>query len=94
MTAGATEDYSASVNWLVFKVKTTKNLSPQRNNTKLENNLVWCIPCKDCDALNVGESGQKLAKKLNEHKSNAAGSKSPKQNMLTAARDTKLIGIV
>ncbi|XP_072048674.1 uncharacterized protein [Amphiura filiformis] len=41
-----------------------------------QSGVVYSIPCKDCDSLYIGESGRKLEKRLTEHKSKAASSKS------------------
>ena len=41
-----------------------------------QSGVIYRIKCKDCDSLYIGESGRKLEKRLAEHKSKAASSKS------------------
>ena len=52
-------------------------MSP-KDKTALEkqSGVIYSIKCKDCDSLYIGESGRKLEKRLAEHKSKAASSKS------------------
>ena len=41
-----------------------------------QSGVVYQLSCKDCNASYIGESGRKLGKRLSEHKSSAASSKS------------------
>ena len=70
---------SAGVN-TSFKPLTTlrKVLVSPKDKTALEkqSGVIYSIKCKDCDSLYIGESGRKLEKRLAEHKSKAATSKS------------------
>ena len=70
---------SAGVN-TSFKPLTTlrKVLVSPKDKTALEkqSGVIYSIKCKDCDSLYTGESGRKLEKRLAEHKSKAASSKS------------------
>ena len=70
---------SAGVN-TSFKPLTTlrKVLVSPKDKTTLEkqSGVIYSIKCKDCDSLYIGESGRKLEKRLAEHKSKAASSKS------------------
>ncbi|XP_072041346.1 uncharacterized protein [Amphiura filiformis] len=52
-------------------------VSPKDKVDKLkQSGTVYEISCSDCDAMYIGETGRKLEKRLSEHKSKAAGSKS------------------
>ena len=63
-----------------FKPQNTlrRSLVSPKDKTEQEkqSGVVYSIPCKDCDSLYIGESGRKLEKRLTEHKSKAASSKS------------------
>ena len=49
-----------------------------KDKTEIEDQsgVVYQLSCKDCNASYIGESGRKLGKRLSEHKSSAASSKS------------------
>ena len=49
-----------------------------KDKTEIEDQsgVVYQLSCKDCNAFYIGESGRKLGKRLSEHKSRAASSKS------------------
>ena len=55
-----------------------KILVSPKDKTALEkqSGVIYSIKCKDCDSLYIGESGLKLEKRLAEHKSRVASSKS------------------
>ena len=54
---------------LMFSLKDKTEIEDQSG-------VVYQLSCKDCNASYIGESGRKLGKRLSEHKSGAASSKS------------------
>ena len=56
-----------------------------------QSGTVYKIACSDCHATYIGETGRKLEKRLAEHKSKAAGSKSAVQEHVKASKNTHQI---
>ena len=57
-----------------------------KTETEDQSGVVYQLKCKDCSATYIGESGRKLEKRLSEHKSSAASSKSAVREHVVRSR--------
>ena len=64
-------------------------VSPKDKSDKLkQSGTVYELSCLDCESVYIGETGRKLEKRLAEHKSRAAGSKSAVNEHVTRSNST------